>query len=376
MTLRIGFDAKRAFHNKSGLGNYSRGVIDLLAKYYPQNQYFLYSQSGKSNFNSTKPEKTLIRNPEYLIDRLFPALWRSYGITDQLKRDKIDLYHGLSNEIPLNIHISSISTIVTIHDLIFMRFPKLYKAWDRRIYEKKFRYSCKVADRIISISDQTKYDIVNYFEINENKIETVYQSCNKIFKEKANLNKGEKIKLKYNLPQEYILYVGTIEKRKNLLNVIKALKISNTDIPLVVVGRPTNYLDEIKKYIADNRLNHKINFYHDVPTTDLPSIYQEAKLFIYPSVFEGFGIPIIEALYSGTPVITSKGSCFSEAGGPDSIYIDPYSPEEISDSIVKVLDDTNLQNKMITMGMSFVKKFDDAIVADNIMKVYNTVGQH
>jgi glycosyltransferase involved in cell wall biosynthesis len=370
MNLKIGYDAKRAFFNSSGLGNYSRGVIDMMAQHYPDNDYFLYYPTGKAIKNYNKPENTKIRFPERITDKVFPSIWRSYGITNQLKEDKIDLYHGLSNELPMNISKLSLLKIVTIHDLIFLRYPELYKTWDRKVYEKKMRYCCDVSDKIISISDQTKNDIVEYTGTDENKIVTVYQTCNKVFKIPLNEYHKKEIKTKFNLPSEFLLYVGTIEKRKNLLNIVKALKISKNNLPMVVVGRSTDYINEVKEYLIKAKLSDRVFFYHNVSNEELPAFYQMAKIFIYPSVFEGFGIPIIEALYSCIPVITSTGSCFSEAGGPDSIYISPENPEQIAESIDKLLSDEALCHDIIIKGLQFVQKFDERKVAEDMANVY------
>jgi glycosyltransferase involved in cell wall biosynthesis len=373
MNLKIAFDAKRAFFNSSGLGNYSRGVIDMMTEYFPSNNYFLYTPSPKPNTIYKTPENALLKTPERLFDKAFPAYWRSYGMLNQLKTNDIDIFHGLSNELPLNIHKLKAKKIVTIHDLIFLRYPELYRVWDRNIYEKKIKYCCEVADKIISISEHTKSDIIEFIGTDEKKIITVYQTCNKRFKKTFDDENLKSIINKYNLPEEFLLYVGTIEKRKNLLSIVKSFKIIKSQIPLVVVGRPTKYLKEINEFIRQKDLSGKVLFYHNVSNEELPSFYRLAKIFIYPSVFEGFGIPIIEALYSGIPVITSTGSCFSEAGGTDSIYVSPENAEEIADSIDKLLSDQKLLTKMSINGLQFVQKFDDRKVAEDLMNVYKSL---
>lgn len=372
----IGFDAKRAFYNRSGLGNYSRDTIRILSKYFPQNKYFLYSPGINPAIPFTAPDHTEIKTPLSLTGRILKSYWRSFSIAKQLESDKINIYHGLSNELPFKIHETKIKSVVTIHDLIFMRYPELYKVVDRKIYEKKFRHSCQIADRIIAISNQTKNDIVDFFGIDYNKIDTVYQSCHSLFKEKVNEYYKAKIKVRYNLPEDFILYLGTIEKRKNVLNVIKAMKEGNIDFPLIIVGKPTPYLAEIKNYISINNLQKKISVFHNIPLEDLPAFYQMSYAFIYPSIFEGFGIPIIEALYSGTPVITSKGSCFHEAGGENSIYIDPNNTEEIAHAINIILKDFLRRETMIKKGLMHVQKFNDANVANNLISVYQKTIDH
>ncbi|MGL5636719.1 MAG: glycosyltransferase family 4 protein, partial [Bacteroidales bacterium] len=176
---------------------------------------------------------------------------------------------------------------------------------------------------------------------------------------------------KYKLPDNYILYVGTIESRKNLLLALKALKESSNKIPLVAVGRPTPYMNEVKQFIKENGLEDLVTFLHGVPFGDLPAIYQQATIFVYPSFFEGFGIPIIEALYSGIPVIAATGSCLEEAGGPDSIYVNPNSVEQMRDAMSYLINNPDQRNKMIASGKQYAKLFDEENIAIELQKLYD-----
>lgn len=369
----IGFDAKRAFFNHSGLGNYSRDVIRLLCRHFPENTYFLYTPgTGKDIFDNI-PGNSHTRTPGTLSGKLFKSYWRSLLVKSQINADKINIYHGLSNELPYKINHAGVKSIVTIHDLIFLRYPEFYKPVDRNIYKKKFSYSCGIADKIVAVSEQTKSDIIHYFGIGEEKVKTVYQTCHGSFKQAASDDLKQLVREKYHLPENYILYVGTIEKRKNLMNICRALHENKIDIPLVAVGKATKYADEVKKYIADNNLDKLISLVHHATLQDLPALYQLSTVFVYPSVFEGFGIPILEALYSGIPVITSKGGCFSEAGGPHSVYTDPENPAEIGEAIRKVLSDEQLRQTMIRNGLQYARNFNEENVAGNLMAVYNSL---
>lgn len=372
--MRIGFDAKRAFFNYSGLGNYSRNTIQYLNQYYPENEYFLYipRKSRTSSFQGYQGQQLIY--PDTFISKMFPSLWRSYLLPGKLYSDKINLYHGLSNEIPFGIHNYKINSVVTIHDLIFLRYPEWYKKTDRFIYKSKTLYSCRKSKRIIAISNQTKADIIEYYHIHPDKVDVVYQGCDPKFYQETNLSEKKEILKKYNLSSGYLLYVGTVEKRKNLLNIVKALHTGRIPGTLVVIGRQTRYADEVKKYIFSHQLKN-IRFLENVPNQDLSSLYQMASLFLYPSVYEGFGIPILEALYSRIPVITSSGGCFREAGGENSYYIDPGNIEQISDAIKKVLEDTELRKVMITKGYDHALRFNDRNIAQNIMNVYKAAAE-
>lgn len=370
--MKIGFDAKRAFFNASGLGNYSRDTIALLSKYYPLNKHVLYTP----NIERSKPfcsfENIELIGPSKLIHKKNTWFWRSYELTRQIVKDKIELYHGLSNELPVNISKSGIPSIVTIHDLIFFRYPQYYKFFDRKIYKKKFKLAVDQSTRVIAVSNQTKSDIIEFLDTPANKIEVVYQGCNTAFYRFVGDEEKNDVVSKYGLPRDFILYVGTIEQRKNLLSLVKAKDIGQIDCPLVVVGKATQYIKEVVNYVISKKLKN-VFFYHNIPNEDLPAIYQMAKVFVYPSFFEGFGIPILEAINSKVPVITSKGSCFSEPGGPSSIYIDPNWPVEIADAINKVLHDHSLRSKMISDGFNHAQQFRQENIARNLMNVYESI---
>jgi glycosyltransferase involved in cell wall biosynthesis len=369
--LRIGFDGKRAANNLTGLGNYSRSLIEALSKQFPETQYLVYSPKVKSSRQIDaffEAENIKLKLP---INGTF--LWRSLNILKDLLRDKVQVFHGLSHEIPFAIQHTKIKSIVTIHDLIFLRYPQYYKFIDRKLYEWKSRSACKRADRIIAISEKTKADIIEFYGINPEKIEVIYQSCDDSFKTAFPQTTLDKIRTTYKLPQKYLLNVGTIENRKNLKLIVQALKDVNEEYKLVVIGKKTAYFKEVEKEIKLLGLSNRIIFLTNIPFEDLPGIYQMASVFVYPSFYEGFGIPIIEALYSGIPTIAASGSCLEEAGGPDSIYVNPNDPEGLSAAITRVLSSSTLQNEMKEKGLEFVQKFNSPLVTRQLMNCYQKV---
>ena len=372
--MRIGYDAKRAFTNFTGLGNYSRDTIRILSSFFNKNNYLLYTPNNKLNdrLDFLKYQSNIsIRSPQKLLDKIFSSYWRTKNILNDIEKDNIDIYHGLSHELPIGIEDTKIKTIVTIHDLIYLRYPNLFSSVDLKIYDKKFRSACERADKIIAVSKQTKKDIINYFSIDEQKIEVVYQGCNKAFKT-SDYDNYELIKNKFGLFDEYLLYVGSIEERKNLLTLLEALK----DIPrkkLIIIGDGNNYKKKCVSFINNNNLNSRTLILSGLKIEEMATIYKHAEMLIYPSIFEGFGIPILEALYSKIPVITSKGGCFSEAGGPDSIYINPLSKKEILEAIKKIEGTPNLKEKMIENGLKYAENFSDENIANNLMRVYQAL---
>ncbi|RZL49507.1 MAG: glycosyltransferase family 1 protein [Pedobacter sp.] len=366
--LKIGFDGKRAANNLTGLGNYSRSLIEQLANEFPANEYFIYAPRVKENIQKLAVFKQ--PNIHLVLPNQSKFLWRSIGIKKQLLDDQVELFHGLSHEIPFGIHKTGIKSIVTIHDLIFLRKPEYYQFIDRFIYKLKSKYACENADRIIAISEKTKEDIVDLYNIDPAKIEVIYQSCDDSFKKTASELDQQKIKDKYHLPAQFMLSVGTIEARKNLLVIIKALPKIPQNFKLVVIGKETAYIKLVKQEIEKLGLNDRVIFLQNIPFGDLPIIYQMAKVFVLPSYYEGFGIPIIEALFSKVPVIAATGSCLEEAGGPDSLYASPDDVEGFATAINTVIADERHCENMIVKGLAYVQKFNSKLVSEQLMDCY------
>ncbi|HRI21055.1 MAG TPA: glycosyltransferase family 1 protein, partial [Panacibacter sp.] len=302
--MNIAFDAKRVYNNSTGLGHYSRTLISSLAAYYPQEEYFLCAPKITNRFNAAAFQNVHTVTPQQFPSTLFKAAWRSSWVKKDLKQLNIDLYHGLSHEIPVGIEKTGIKSVVTVHDLIFERYPKQYNFIDVQIYRKKFRNACMHADKIIAISNQTKKDIIEFYKIPGNKISVCYQSCDPAFGiERTNVEK-KRISKKYNLPDQFFLSVGSVIERKNLLTVCKALFLvkGKLNIPLVIIGEGGKYKQEVINFINANGIQDQVIFlsekYSFDSSEDFPAIYQQALCMIYPSIFEGFGIPVLEALWS------------------------------------------------------------------------------
>tara|TARA_B100000900_G_scaffold415497_1_gene445600 strand:- start:357 stop:1475 length:1119 start_codon:yes stop_codon:yes gene_type:complete len=372
--MKIGFDAKRAFLNNTGLGNYSRNSIRILGSFYPNNQYHLYTPKAIYNPRLSFLENQAhfhIHTPVSFIHNTFSGIWRSALLSKQLEKDEIDIYHGLSHELPKGIEKTNIKTVVTIHDLIFIRYPHLFKKIDRKIYYHKFLHACKIADHIIAVSQQTKKDIMEFFSIPTNKITVVYQGCNQDFQSEVSTKNKKAVLNRYQLPEKYLLYVGRIEKRKNLLTLLKSIKKTNDQ--LVIIGEGKEYKKQCLQFINENKLSHRTYFLSRLSLTEIVTIYQSAEIMIYPSIFEGFGIPIVEALFCKTPVITSKGGCFIESGGPKSYYINPLDESELTQAIHEIQSNKKLHEEMITIGYQYAQNFTDDKIAKKLMNIYQSL---
>lgn len=367
--MKIGFDAKRLFFNGSGLGNYSRSTAGLLMKYAPQNKYAFFTPKEGNRYGFVVPDGAGVVTPQG-IKTISGSLWRSYGMSTALKISGVDIYHGLSNELPADIGRSGVRSVVTMHDIIFVHHPELYKPADRWLYKRKYSRSCRNADLVIAISRQTAGDLVNYWNIPREKIRIVYQGCDPVFEKPATEKQKREAAMRFALPERYILSVGTIEERKNLMLTVIAMAESGLDIDLVACGRHTRYADRVMEYAAQHGLGSRVKFLHSVPSEFLPAIYQMASAFVYPSFYEGFGIPILEAMNSKVPVITTRGGVFAETGGDACLYVDPMSPEEMAEALRRVLEDSDLSSRMTERGTAHAKGFRESVIADNLMAVY------
>lgn len=373
----IGFDAKRAVLNYSGIGNYSRLALESLRENLPDNVGFrLYTPKIKPNVQLQplleKAGVDLVL-PDSFKGRLLKSVWRSKWLTAQLKRDRVNLYHGLSNELPLGIERSGIPAVVTIHDLIFRRHPEFYHRADVRICDHKFRYAADVATRVIAISERTRLDLIDIYGIDSGKIDVVYQGCADIFYKPVGDKKISEVRNRYHLPERYIIGIGTIESRKNQMLALKSLPALPKDIGLVLVGRRTSYTDEIVRTARSMGLESRLRIIHGAPFADFPALYAGALIASYPSFYEGFGIPMLEAIAVGIPVVAASGSCLEEAGGPGALYVDPRSVDEFASASLSLIDSPDLRRDMVKAGREYIKRFSSARFAQGLLESYRKV---
>ena len=373
--MKIGFDAKRLFCNFTGLGNHSRTTIDILSAQFPHAEFYLYSPRIVEN---DLTRRFINQGRSHLVmphDLLRGSLWRTFSIANEGRRDGIELFHGLSNELPVGLHGAGIPSVVTIHDVAFRTFPDMYHAHDRFIYDQKWRYACRNADQIIAISECTKRDIIRYYGVNPDKISVVYQPVAPIYYENIaeisdEIDKNEVLS---DAKQPYMLYVGSVNSRKNLLSAVKALEMLPADlrIPLVVVGGGGAYKTKVMEYVSSHHLENLIIWKQVIDNRELRKIYRRALLFVYPSFYEGFGLPVVEAALSGCPVITSNVSSLPEAGGPHSLQVDPESVEQISHAMQQLITDRSLHDRLALDARDYaMQAFHPSKLACDLMAVY------
>lgn len=368
MRLTVGFDAKRIVRNGTGLGSYGRTLVnDLIRRGEEDVSLRLYApDEGRDELRSQIIEGAHFCYPQGNPSGLRKALWRTHGIVQDLCRDGVQVFHGLSGELPIGLRKAGIKSVVTIHDLIFLRHPEYYHWIDAKIYEWKFRQTIKEADRIIAISERTKVDIMEFGKVSHDRISLVYQSYAPRFSVLSTPEKQEDVRQRYNLPERFILNVGTIEQRKNLRLAADAMNLLPKEIHLVAVGRQTKYAREIPQ-------SDRIHLLSGVDDEDLAVIYSMAEAFVYPSRYEGFGIPIIEAIAAGLPVVACTGSCLEEAGGPDCQYVDPDDVEGLAAALAAVLKGAEGREERIRRSQQYIQRFRGLDVAGQVMDIYRSL---
>ena len=362
----VGFDAKRIVRNGTGLGSYGRTLVnDLIRLGNNDMQLRLYApDEGRDDLRGQIIEGAEFCYPAGRPSSLRKAWWRSRSIVDDLVRDGVDVFHGLSGELPVGLRRAGIRAVVTIHDLIFLRHPEYYHWFDARIYEWKFRQALREADHIIAISQRTRQDILEFGGAQyADRISVIYQSFAPRFTTVVTPERRAEVRQRYKLPQRFVLNVGTIERRKNLAVAVEAVDLLPQDIHLVAVGRPTPYVCELPH-------SDRLHLLSGVPDADLAAIYSLAEAFVYPSRYEGFGIPIIEAIAAGLPVVACTGSCLEEAGGPYSRYVSPDDAIGMAEALKMSLRGARGRQERIDLSRDYIRRFQGTDVAAQVAKLY------
>lgn len=353
-TLTIGFDAKRALLNRTGLGNYSRRVIEQIAELHPEWTLKLFSPR-KGEIEVVEGDIVL---PDSWLWKKLSSVWRvNRGLSSALVREGVDLYHGLSNELPLDILRTGVPSVVTMHDVIYRRYPDNYSSIDRKIYDYKYGRSARNATRVIAISECTKRDVMEFYGVEPENIDVIYQSTHPQFAEPVSADMLDFVRKHYDLPERFIAMVGTVEPRKNQMLAVEALPFIEPEVKLIIVGRSRQgYGEKIMACAQRLGVENRVLMLDSVPFNQLPAIYKLAEVAAYVSRYEGYGLPVVEALQAGSPVIAATGSCLEEAGGPGAVYVHPDDVKGFADAANKLLESEQLRDEMVEAGRRHVAK--------------------
>jgi glycosyltransferase involved in cell wall biosynthesis len=377
--MRLGFDAIRAFRNSTGLGNYARFVLQALIEHAGEHDYMLYTPrvearadlhflDGQSNVHVRTP-------PTWAVGRLGRDAFRVFRQGAQAWRDGVDLYHGLTHEIPRDLRRHGVRSVVTMHDVLWRTMPQTYRWADRQIYDWKYGYSVLAADAVIAVSRATATAVREAWPLASDRVHVVHQGCHEAFRRPAAEADIRRVGAALGLPRDYLIQVGTVEERKNAALSVRALAALPPDLrcPLVLVGRPTAYADEVRQMAQRLGVADLLQIHQGLPLPDLVALVHGARLALYPSLGEGFGIPVLEAMSCGCPVITTDGEVFREVGGPAPLYIDPADAEGLADAIRRVLTERELADAMTQQGVARAADFSPARIAAELMSVYRQV---
>ena len=370
--MNIGINALSIRNQYAGIGVYTINLIKALSQIDQNNRYvlFLYPE----NYHGFKVEQDNFEN--VLVHAPFHKyyMWEQLYLPFLVKKKQIDIIHGPRSVLPL---LCKIKSVVTIHDLAFLLFPEVMKFNPFNYWSVFVKRSALKADHIISVSESTKKDIVRSYNISEHKITVTHEACNNSFKRIEDESTLKRISQKYNLPERFILYVGTIEPRKNLNVLLEAMDILkkkyNLDIKLIMAGKRgwlyAGFFDTLQRL----GLGNNVIFTGYVPDEDLPGIYNLAEVFVYPSKYEGFGFPLLEAMSCGVPVIASNVSSIPEVLGDAGILVRHDDPKEFAHKIYELLTDKEIRVKMSSKGFERIKFFSWEKVAKETLKVYERV---
>lgn len=370
--MKIGIDFRYYIGNESGVGTYSRGLIDALCKEDNLNMYYLLINRDMPLDYPLKLGKNFV---PIIFKQKVDIIWTQHVLPRYLSKNGLDAFHGLCNfEIPI---MKSCPCIITLHDLIPLLFPQLVPFKNRFLFNTLIKKAVKTADKIIVVSNSTKNDLINYLGIKEEKVRVIYNGVKDIFNPIYDMARIQKVKDIYGIDGEYILFVGVIEPKKNLQRLILAFKclLERSEfkgIKLVISGKKGWFYKEIFAIIKKYDLSKHIVCTGYIPQEDLPVLYSGASIFVFPSIYEGFGLPVLEALRCGVPVICSKRASLPEIVGDGGYLIDPMDTDSIYYGIKKILEDSSFKDSLIKKGLTQASLFSWKYTALQTLEVYRS----
>ena len=371
--MRIGIDISFVIDdNRVGVGQYIYNLLKNIAKLDTENTYYLYTNMEISQefYRIGKNFKVIVKKNRFLTR----VLWLQFILPGLLKQDNIDLLHAPCHVSPARLHCP---LVITYHDMASWLFPEKFELFHRMAYQLLVPALTRRADRLIAVSESTKRDIVKLFKIAEDKITVVTEGANAFFKPVTDSALLKKIKEKYSLPEKYFLYVGMFEPRKNIPSIIEAFRRLKDkcilEHKLVLVGKKGWMYKEIFNTVKSLKLASDVIFTGYISDYELPLVYSGAEIFIFPSAYEGFGLPILEAMSCGLPVITSNISSMPEVSKGAALLVNPGVLEEIADAMEKIINDKPLKEAMIKKGLEEAKKYSWEKAAKETLEVYKAV---
>jgi glycosyltransferase involved in cell wall biosynthesis len=371
--MKIGVDARLLERKMTGVGRYLLNILKNLPECDNQNDYFLFSYGKLPQYEKGRIKiiPTLNFTPQGIFQKAISPFWLNFVLPKYLEKYKIDLFFSPNHFLPLK-KIKP-KSIVVIHDVFHKIDKNFHPLYYRKYADFLLTRAIKNSELIVTVSESSKRDIIRFYNTPEEKIKVVYEAADDIFRLR-NLSEFEKIKLreKYNLPEKFILYVGVLEERKNIRGIIKIADLikDKIEIPILLFGkighRGEKYLKEIKK-------RKNIQYKGFIDTQNLHYIYNLATIFLFPSFYEGFGLPVLEAMQSGVPVLTTNASSLPEVVGDSGLMHNPKDYDGFAKDIIRLLEDKDFYDRLKNKGLEQAKKFNWKKTTREIIEIFNSV---
>ncbi len=373
--MRIAIDAT-PITNRSGTGYYTQKLIEFLGRADSENKYVLFCPKG---YKADLEHPGMFDYPNFRFIELRSrsqaavAIWRQLSLPAQLRKLKIDLVHFPSFIASLR---SDTPSVVTVHDLCFALFPEAFSTLRRIYYRSIIPQSVKRCDSVIADSDSTRKDILERLNAEDDRVRTVHLGVDPVrFFRVIRESERERLREQYNLPKEFILYVGTLEPRKNVARLIRAFDYGivsrGLSHHLVIAGRKGWLFDDIFREVRALNLEDRVHFPGFIPPSHLAALYSMTRALAYPSLYEGFGLPCLEAMSCGAPVITSDRSSLPELVGDCALIVDPTSVDSIAGALNKICSDDELHKVLSEKGPRRASHFSWLTTAKKTVEVYN-----
>ncbi len=372
-TRRIYIDVSAAVHAKAGIGRYAASLARALAASQP-GRFALFYNRG----TATEPPEGLEALPARTVRAGYKpwrmAVWLGHlaGLGFNRLVPGAELFHATEHLLP---PLRGVPTVLTVHDMIFKLFPEHQKRLNYWYLNATMPLYCRRADAVVTVSESSKRDILTYYRLDPAKVTVIYEAASAEFVP-ALPACLEEVRRRHGLPEQFLIHVGTIEPRKNLTRLIEALRRlrdGGLPIPLLVVGGRGWLYDELFRRLEELEMGDVVRFSGYVPSADLPILYSAATAAVTPSVYEGFGLPLLEAMACGTPVVCSNASSLPELGGQAAHYFDPYDLEEMAGAIRAVWTDPELQAEMRQRGLAQAARFSWQRAAEETSAVYEQI---
>lgn len=373
--MRIGIDATPV-GNRSGTGYYTGKLIEYLGRADSENEYFLYCAPG---YRQHLEHSSMFEYPNFRVvqvpvrGRALGFGWKQVWLPRQIKKEGIDLFH-------FPAFIGSLRTgppsIVTVHDLCFVLFPEAFSRIRRWYYKRIIPRSIRNSHSIIVDSDSTKNDLFRYLGVKSDRVHRVYLGVDPVrFYKVTRGRELDRLRNAYSLPSDFILYVGTLEPRKNITRLLRAFAygVLSKGLPykLVIAGRKGWLYEGIFREVRAMNLGEHVYFPGYVKPVDLAGLYSMARAFAYPSLYEGFGLPCLEAMSCGTPVLASSTSALPEVVGDCAVIVNPISTESIAEGLRRICSDEELNRRLSSLGPRRASRFSWLTTAKKTVEVYN-----